>query len=215
MPSVHMSVDNCYLYFIYKEILEEYRNTNLYYLVSFLFRSNLLITERRGGANAWYFFQSLSFFWDLIWMIFISERWEHGKKNWILSVWCKFWNSSTRFLFLFHVGIWPEQPHSQCLQTLCVPLQCLLPIRAHFVSCIPSASLKTESVLLLLLLTIAHVHSREEQLTNSWIVFVYMSELKANYLINVFCLEQSVSTWKCCRVANKVRFEKFHLICDM
>lgn len=36
----------------------------------------------------------------------------------------------------------------------------------------------------------APVHSREEQSTNSWIVFVYMSELKANYLINVFCLEQ-------------------------
>lgn len=24
MPSVHMSVDNCYLYFIYKEILQEH-----------------------------------------------------------------------------------------------------------------------------------------------------------------------------------------------
>ena len=36
----------------------------------------------------------------------------------------------------------------------------------------------------------AAVHSWEEQLTNSWIVFVYMSERKANYLINVSCLEQ-------------------------
>jgi hypothetical protein len=54
----------------------------------------------------------------------------------------------------------------------------------------PKAFSEIESVLLLLPLTIVPVHSREEQLTNSSILFVYMSELKANYLINVFCLEQ-------------------------
>lgn len=53
----------------------------------------------------------------------------------------------------------------------------------------PKSLLEIRSLLLLLSLTIATVHSREEQLTNSSIVFVYMSELRANYLINVFCLE--------------------------
>lgn len=36
-----------------------------------------------------------------------------------------------------------------------------------FVFCIPHFALKSKPVLLLLILTIAHVHSREEQLTNS------------------------------------------------
>lgn len=62
MPSVHMPAYNCYLYFIYKEILEAHWNTSLHHLVLFLFISNIPVAERRVVLMLCIFFQSMPIF---------------------------------------------------------------------------------------------------------------------------------------------------------
>lgn len=116
---------------------------------------------------------------------FISECRESGTNNWIVSIWCKFNQVILVYQYVWCSCMWLPQ-HSNCsflFSALSAPPPCSYLLHPKRVS-------EIRLVLVLPLLTIAPVHSGEEQLTNSSIVFVYMSELKANYLINVFCLEQ-------------------------
>lgn len=150
---------------------------------------------KEGSANALYFFQSMPIFSNVIEIILfmsvarlakVIELLVFGADSDIHWLGVPF-TSIPGSLLCDHVN--RAMVQSVNFQTLCssaVPS----PHLSSFCLLEPSVSLKSKSVLLLLLLTIACVHSREEQLTNSWIVFVYMSELKANYLINVFCLVQ-------------------------
>lgn len=112
MPSVHMAVCNCYLYVICKEILEAHWNTSLHHLVSFLFRSNIPVAERRVVLMLCIFFKAWQFF-QMLSKLFFYECWKPGKSNRTVSIWCKFWYPLTRCSVYQYPGFSPMWPCKQ------------------------------------------------------------------------------------------------------